>query len=72
MGVLAADVAPEGFLSARVDFIGRARGLASPGALETLDFFEARDTDAHATFDPIGSLLLGVALPRAGRHGSAS
>ena len=66
MGVLAADVAPEGFLSARVDFIGRARSLATPRALETLDFFEARDTDAHPTFDPIGSLLLGVTLPARG------
>jgi len=66
MGVLAADVAPEGFLSARVDFIGRARSLATPRVLETLDFFEARDTDAHPTFDPIGSLLLGVTLPARG------
>ncbi|MEJ7640461.1 MAG: hypothetical protein WKF75_21455, partial [Singulisphaera sp.] len=66
MGVLAADIAPEGFLSARVDFLGRARSLATPRALETLDFFEARDTDAHPTFDPIGSLLLGVTLPARG------
>ena len=42
MGFLAADVDPDGFLTARVDFIGRARSLWSPRALETLAFFEAR------------------------------
>lgn len=66
LGVLAADVAPEGFLSSRADFIGRARSLASPRALETLAFTEARDTDAHPTFDPIGSLLLGATVPPRG------
>lgn len=62
MGVLAADVAPEGFLTSRVDFIGRARSLADPRALETLAFSAARDTGAHPTFDPIGSLLVDVCL----------
>jgi cyclic beta-1,2-glucan synthetase len=66
MGILASDVAPEGFLSSRVDFIGRARSLAAPRVLETLAFVEARDTDAHATFDPIGSLLLGAVVPARG------
>jgi cyclic beta-1,2-glucan synthetase len=66
LGLLAADVAPEGFLTARVDFIGRARHLRAPRALETLAFFEARDTDAHPTFDPIGSLLLGATLAPGG------
>ena len=67
MGVLASDLAPEGFLSARVDFLGRAWSLASPRVLETLAFSAARDTDGHPTFDPIGSLLLGVAVPPRGR-----
>ena len=40
MGVLASDVAPEGFLTSRVDFIGRARSLWTPRVLETLAFSE--------------------------------
>ena len=60
MGVLASDIQPEGFLTSRVDFIGRARSLRSPRVLETLAFSDHQDTDAHPTFDPIGSLLLGV------------
>jgi cyclic beta-1,2-glucan synthetase len=66
LGLLAADVAPEGFLSARIDFIGRARSVWRPRVLETLAFAEALDTDGHATFDPIGSLLLGLTLPARG------
>ncbi len=66
LGVLAADVAPEGFLSTRVDFIGRARSVASPRVLETLAFLPARDTDSHPTFDPIGSLLLDATIPPRG------
>ncbi len=62
LGVLAADVVPEGFLTSRIDFIGRARSLATPRALETLAFSAARDTGAHPTFDPIGSLLLDANL----------
>jgi cyclic beta-1,2-glucan synthetase len=58
MGLLASDVAPEGFLTGRVDFIGRARSIWSPRALETLDFLEAKDTPACPTFDPIGSFLI--------------
>ena len=66
LGVLASDVAPEGFLSSRVDFIGRARSLWMPRVVETLDFTEARDTDAHPTLDPIGSLLIGATVPPRG------
>jgi cyclic beta-1,2-glucan synthetase len=66
MGILACDIAPEGFLSARIDFIGRARSLWAPRALETLAFAQPVDTDAHPTFDPIGSLLVGVRLPARG------
>lgn len=62
MGILAADVVPEGFLTSRIDFIGRAQSLASPRILQTLAFSEARDTGFHPTFDPIGSLVLGVNL----------
>ncbi len=63
MGVLAADLEPEGFLTSRVDFIGRGRSLWDPRALETLAFSDHQDTDAHPTFDPIGSLLLEVNVP---------
>src|SRR5438105_5055733 len=62
MGLRAADVVPEGFLTARVEFIGRARSLWAPRVLETLAFSAPRDTDAHPTFDPIASLLLGMTL----------
>src|SRR5262249_41207279 len=50
MGLLAADRPPEGFLSSRIDFIGRARSLRSSRVLETLAFTPARDTLAHPTF----------------------
>ena len=66
MGVLASDHAPEGFLTSRIDFIGRARSLGMPRGLETLAFAEPRDTAAHPTLDPIGSLLIGVTIPARG------
>ena len=66
MGVLAADVRPEGFLTSRMDFIGRARSLWSPRVLETLAFSAHQDTDAHPTFDPIGALLLPLNVPARG------
>ncbi len=58
MGLLASDVAPEGFLTSRVDFIGRVRSIWSPRIAETLEFLGARDTEPYPTFDPIGSLLV--------------
>lgn len=58
MGILAANVEPSGFLTSRIDFIGRARSLWNPRVLETLEFFKADETEAHPTFDPIGSLLV--------------
>ncbi len=61
-GVLASDVAPEGFSTSRFDFIGRARSIWSPRILETLDFLSPRDTDEYPTFDPIGSLMLNAAV----------
>jgi cyclic beta-1,2-glucan synthetase len=66
MGLLASDVAPEGFLTSRIDFIGRARSLWTPRVLETMAFSKAQDTDAHPTLDPIGSLLIGMDLPSRG------
>jgi cyclic beta-1,2-glucan synthetase len=66
LGLLAADVPPEGFLTSRMDFIGRARNLWTPRVLETLAFSRPIDTDGHPTFDPIGSLLLGMNLPPGG------
>ena len=62
MGILATDVPPEGFLTSRVDFIGRARSIWSPRILETLDFSAARDTAPYPTFDPIGSLMVNAAV----------
>ncbi len=68
VGFLAADVAPAGFLTSRMDFIGRARSIWRPRILETLHFAAARDTAAHPTFDPIGSLTVHASLdPRASR-----
>ena len=66
LGFLASEVAPEGFLSSRMDFIGRGRSIGTPRVLESMVFSEARDTDSHPTFDPIGSLLLGLSLPARG------
>ncbi len=62
MGFLAADIKPEGFLTSRLDFIGRAQSIASPRVLQTLAFSAAEETGAHPSFDPIGSLLVGVNL----------
>ncbi len=58
MGFMASDLAPEGFLTGRVDFIGRGKSVWTPRALETLDFLPAKDTPACPTFDPIGSLMV--------------
>lgn len=62
MGFVSSDAAPEGFLTGRVDFIGRGRSLWSPRILETMDFLEAKDTPACPTFDPIASLLIGASM----------
>ena len=72
LGFLAADVAPEGFLTSRIDFIGRARSLWTPRALETLAFRRPRTRRAHPTFDPIGSLLVGVDACGRGEHGAGA
>ncbi len=66
MGLLASDHPPDGFLSSRLDFIGRARSRGSPRALETLAFTEPHDTAAHPTMDPIASLLVSLNLPARG------
>lgn len=60
MGILAADIPPEGLLTSRMDFIGRARSVWDPRIFETLHFQEARASESHPTFDPIGSLLIPV------------
>jgi cyclic beta-1,2-glucan synthetase len=62
MGFLASDAAPEGFLTSRMDFIGRAQSIWAPRIFETLAFSEARDTAGYPTFDPIGSLLIHLPL----------
>lgn len=63
MGFLAVDAKPEGFLTSRMDFIGRAGSLVSPRALETLRFTPAQDEAAHPTLDPIAALLVGLTVP---------
>lgn len=70
VGILAAGSSPEGFLTGRVDFIGRAGTIWKPRVLETLDFIECVDTEAYPTFDPIGALLLDVSV-EAGSHSHA-
>jgi len=62
VGLLASASLPEGFLTGRVDFIGRAGTIWNPRVLQTLDFMECRDTDAYPTFDPIGALLLDISI----------
>jgi cyclic beta-1,2-glucan synthetase len=62
-GFLAADQQAKGFLTSRIDFIGRAGSLAKPAAIEGLRFSDPCDTPAHATLDAIGSLLLGLTIP---------
>ena len=71
MGVLASDLAPEGFLSSRIDFIGRARSLWTSRVLETLAFSKAWTPPAHPTMDPIGSLLIGLTVPARGSSRAA-
>jgi cyclic beta-1,2-glucan synthetase len=68
VGFLAAEAPPEGFLSTRVDFIGRAGSLWTARALQTLRFHVPRDTGSAPDFDPAASLLLGVKLPPGGRQ----
>ncbi len=62
MGILASDAAPEGFLTSRMDFIGRAQSIWKPRALETMDFLAARETAAYPTFDPIGSFVVDASV----------
>jgi cyclic beta-1,2-glucan synthetase len=61
-GFVASDTPAEGFLTSRVDFIGRAQSVWSPRALATLNFNPACDKALHPTFDPIGSMMLDVTL----------
>jgi cyclic beta-1,2-glucan synthetase len=67
VGFLAADIAPDGFLSTRVDFIGRAQSIWAARALQTLRFHAPRDTGATPDFDPAGSLLITARLPPRGQ-----
>ena len=62
LGYIASDLAPSGFLTSRMDFIGRARSLRSPRVLETMAFSTAGETEAHPTFDPIAALRLDLEL----------
>jgi len=61
-GLLATETLPEGFLPARVDFIGRAGTVWKPRALESLAFQKPCDTEPCPSFDAIGALLLGISL----------
>jgi cyclic beta-1,2-glucan synthetase len=62
IGLLAAETPPEGFLQARVDFIGRAGSVWKPRVLETLAFQKPGNTEPCPSFDAIGSLLLNLSL----------
>ena len=62
IGVLAAATAPEGYLTSRMDFIGRAGSVWQARALETLAFREPASAEPCPSFDPAGSFLLGVNL----------
>jgi cyclic beta-1,2-glucan synthetase len=66
-GILASAAKPEGILSGRIDFIGRAGSLWAPRALETLAFQGALNAEACPTFDPIGALLLDAPVPARGK-----
>ncbi|MDP8263102.1 MAG: hypothetical protein P9M13_07355 [Candidatus Ancaeobacter aquaticus] len=62
MGILAADVGPDGFLTSRMDFIGRAQSIWRPRILDTMDYSPARDTEAYPSFEPIGSLFINATV----------
>ena len=62
VGFIAAATPPDGFLTGRADFIGRAGTLWNPVALRTGNFLPCRDTAAYPTFDPIGALLLPLTI----------
>jgi cyclic beta-1,2-glucan synthetase len=62
-GILASGVKPEGILSGRIDFIGRAGSVWKPRVFETLDFRPALNMDAYPTFDPIGAMLIDASKP---------
>ncbi len=62
IGLLATETPPEGFLRARVDFIGRAGRVWKPRSLETFEFRKPCNTEPCPSFDAIGSLLLNVSL----------
>jgi hypothetical protein len=70
LGVLAADRPPRGFLTSRLDFVGRAGSVWSPGCLEmpfdASSFIEPHRAEACPTFDPIGSLLVDIPLEARG------
>ncbi|MFA5143659.1 MAG: hypothetical protein WC522_05800 [Candidatus Omnitrophota bacterium] len=66
MGLLASDIPPEGFLTSRIDFIGRSRSIWSPRIAQTMDFLGAGDTNPYPTFDPIGSLAVNAELQAGG------
>ena len=66
VGFIACATPPEGFLTGRVDFIGRAGTLWNPSALRTGRFKPCRDTSACPTFDPIGALRLPLTVPPKG------
>jgi len=63
MGILASDIVPEGFLTSRMDFIGRAQSIWKPRIFDTLDFTKAQNADQYPTFDPIGSLIVNASVP---------
>jgi cyclic beta-1,2-glucan synthetase len=61
-GLLASELAPTGFLTARVDFLGRAGRLQSGTVPADSAFFPAEETDSHPTFDPIAAMSIPLTL----------
>ncbi|VGO13071.1 Cellobiose phosphorylase [Pontiella desulfatans] len=62
-GILASSVKPEGILSGRIDFIGRAGSVWNPRVFQTLEFQPALNMDAYPSFDPIGAMLIDANQP---------
>ncbi|MBN1493435.1 MAG: hypothetical protein JW938_04745 [Candidatus Omnitrophica bacterium] len=68
MGVLAVEEGSEGFMTSRLDFIGRARSIWRPRIFETFDFMDVRNIEPYPTFDPIGSLLINASVEARGKR----
>ncbi|MCE5266884.1 MAG: hypothetical protein LLG00_03245 [Planctomycetaceae bacterium] len=72
LGILATDRTPQGYLTSRIDFIGRAGTVWLPDCLHRGNdegFLAPMRAEPRPTFDPIGSLRMKLPLDA---HGCAS